>query len=79
MKPKDFPKAVGVMSERKKRKGPTPKGRIHDSVQLDPDLYLAAKHRAVDDGITKTEVINRALRMFLFGCERVLPAKESSK
>ncbi len=44
--------------------------RVHISVQLDPKLLKAASHRAVDLGITRTELINRAVEMFLYGCDR---------
>jgi hypothetical protein len=48
---------------------PKTKGRIHASVQLDPELLKRASHKAIDLKITRTELINRALRMFLLGCE----------
>jgi hypothetical protein len=54
-----------------------PKGRVNVSLRIDPDLRIAAGKRAIDDHCTRSELINRALRMFLFGCERALPAKEA--
>lgn len=36
-----------------------------ESVRLEPALQAAAAHRAVDDGVTISEVVRRALREYL--------------
>jgi hypothetical protein len=58
----------GQLAARRRGRGRPPLGdsaKSVESVRLEPALQAAAAQRAVDDGVTISEVVRRALREYL--------------